>query len=50
MNITELESKTRDELLTYAKEIGIAGISTLKKEEVVLRLLQANAEQQGYAF
>ena len=50
MNITELETKTRDELLTYAKEIGITGISTLKKEEVVMRLLQANAEQQGYTF
>ncbi|MBE0479461.1 MAG: transcription termination factor Rho [Dehalococcoidia bacterium] len=50
MNITELETKTRDELLTFAKEQGITGISSLKKEELVLRLLQANAEQQGYTF
>ena len=50
MNITELETKTREELLAHAKEIGITGISTLKKEDLVLRLLQANAEQQGYTF
>lgn len=50
MNITELEIRTREELLSYAKEQGIRGISSLKKEELVLRLLQANAEQQGYAF
>ncbi len=50
MNITELETKTREELLADAKDLGISGVSTLKKEELVLRLLQANAEQQGYAF
>ncbi len=50
MNITELETKTREELLAHAKEIGITGISTMKKEGLVMRLLQANAEQQGYTF
>jgi len=50
MNIAELETKTREELLTYAKEVGISGVSTLKKEDLVMRLLQANAEQQGYTF
>ena len=50
MNITELETKTREELLAYAKELGITSVSALKKEELVLRLLQANAEQQGYSF
>jgi len=50
MNITELETKTREELLADAKELGISGVSALKKEELVLRLLQANAEQQGYTF
>ena len=33
-----------------AKERGLTGLSNLKKEELVLRLLQANAEQQGYSF
>jgi transcription termination factor Rho len=50
MNITELETKTREELLAHAKEIGVTGVSAMKKEDLVLRLLQANAEQQGYTF
>ncbi|UCC60037.1 MAG: transcription termination factor Rho [Dehalococcoidia bacterium] len=50
MNIAELETRTREELLAHAKEIGITGVSTMKKEDLVLRLLQANAEQQGYTF
>ena len=50
MNITELEVKTREELMGMAKERGLTGLSNLKKEELVLRLLQANAEQQGYSF
>jgi len=48
--MSELETKTREELLAHAKEAGITGVSALKKEDLVLRLLQANAEQQGYAF
>jgi transcription termination factor Rho len=33
-----------------AKERGLTGVSNLKKEDLVLRLLQANAEEQGYSF
>ncbi|MFC1847730.1 transcription termination factor Rho [Chloroflexota bacterium] len=50
MNITELETRTREELLAAAKEVGITGVSTMKKEDLVLRLLQASAEQQGFTF
>lgn len=50
MNIADLETKTREELLADARELGITGLSSLKKEEIVMRLLQANAEQQGYSF
>ena len=50
MNITELEEKTREELMGMAKERGLTGVSNLKKEDLVLRLLQNNAEQQGYSF
>ena len=50
MNITELESKTRDELIDIAKELGISGISTLKKQDLVFRLLQAETEQKGHIF
>ncbi len=50
MNITELEAKTKEELLELAREYGITGITGLKKSEIILRLLQAQAEQQGYLF
>ncbi|MBI4302834.1 MAG: transcription termination factor Rho [Chloroflexi bacterium] len=50
MNIAELETKTRDELMAQAKELGLTGVSSLKKEELVVRLLQADAEQQGYSY
>jgi len=50
MNISELEGKTREELLEMAKELGISSYTGLKKQDLVKRLLQANAEQQGYNF
>jgi transcription termination factor Rho len=50
MNISELEGKTREELLEMAKELGITSYTGLKKQDLVKKLLQANAEQQGYNF
>ena len=50
MNITQLESKSRDELIELAKEMSIPGCSGLKKQDLVMRLLQAHTEQQGYIF
>ena len=50
MNIAELENKTRDELQEMAKELGIAGVSTLRKQDLIFRLLQAQTEQQGNIF
>jgi len=50
MNISELENKSRDELIELAKEMGVSSYTNLKKQDLVKRLLQANAEQQGYSF
>ena len=50
INITELEAKTREELIAIARDIGISGYTTLKKQDLVLRLLQASAELQGNLF
>jgi transcription termination factor Rho len=50
MNIAELEGKTKEELLEIARELGISGLSPLRKQEVVFRLLQAQAERQGYTL
>jgi len=50
MNVAELETKTRDELLELAKLQGIEGCSALKKSDLIMRLVQAQTEQQGYLF
>jgi len=50
INIGELENKSRDELIELAKEMGISSYANLKKQDIIMRLLQANAEQQGYLF
>ncbi len=48
--ISQLENKTKEELLELAKEAGIANVATLKKQDIIMRLLQTQAEQQGYIF
>jgi transcription termination factor Rho len=50
MNITELESKTRDELIDLARQMGITSYTGLKKQDLVMRLLQAHTQQQGNIF
>ncbi|MCL0074285.1 transcription termination factor Rho [Dehalococcoidia bacterium] len=50
MNYAELQSKTREELLALARESRISGCTGLKKDEMVLRLLQGYTEQQGHTF
>jgi transcription termination factor Rho len=50
MNISDLENKSREELIELAREMGISSYTNLKKQDLVKRLLQANAEQQGYNF
>jgi len=50
MNLAELESKTREELIGLARELGITGYSTMRKEDLVFRILQAHIEQQGNIF
>ena len=50
MNISQLENKNRDELIKLAKEMGISNHANLKKQDVIIRLLQADAEQQGNIF
>jgi len=50
MNIVDLETKTLSELQEMAKEFDLSGYSRLKKQDLILRLLRANAERQGYMF
>ena len=45
VNPADLETKTRDELISIAKELGLSGYHTLKKHEL-LRLLQSSTERK----
>jgi transcription termination factor Rho len=47
MNIVELEEKTLEELREQSKEFEIQGASRMKKEDLVLRLMRAEAERKG---
>jgi transcription termination factor Rho len=50
MDISQLENKTKEELLDIVKEMELPDCSSLEKPEIVRRLLQADAEQQGNLF
>jgi transcription termination factor Rho len=50
MNIVELETKTAAELMELARQYEISGYSRLKKHDLAMRLLQAEAEKQGLLF
>ena len=50
MNLAELETKTREDLVSLAKELGVPGVSSMRKQDLVFRLLQAQTEQQGHLF
>jgi transcription termination factor Rho len=47
MNVSELENKTRDELLELARQQGIEGRKGMKKSELIQRLSQGHSDQQG---
>jgi transcription termination factor Rho len=50
MDIKSLEGKSRDELLELARENGLTGVTGLKKQDIIMRLLQCSAEMQGNVF
>ncbi len=50
LNIKELDLKTLHELRDLAKQHNITKYSRLKKDELVKRVLQAQAEKQGLIF
>ena len=49
MNLVELDGKTKTQLVTMAKDMGLEnGLSAMTKGEIVFRMMQSYAEQQGY--
>lgn len=50
MNIVELDTMTLTALRDIARGKEIVGYSRMKKQDLILKLLQRNAEEQGYIF
>src|SRR3972149_10023872 len=50
IDMSQLESRTEDDLLEMAREMGVANHETVSKQELVLRILQAQTEQEGNTF
>src|SRR3990170_8137523 len=50
VTIAELESKTREDLLDLAKDLGVSGYSALKKQDLVVKVLKAQTEKEGNIF
>ncbi len=50
MNIADLDNMTLADLKDMARDMGISGVSGLKKQELVFRLLEAQTEQAGQIF
>ena len=50
MDITELQSKTITELSKLAQELKIPGYSSLRKQDLIFSILQAQTEKSGLIF
>jgi transcription termination factor Rho len=48
--IGELELLTRDELIQIAGPLGVERASALRKHDIVYKVLEAQAEREGYVF
>jgi transcription termination factor Rho len=50
LDIIELKSKTIAELLEIAENLDIPGVSGLRKQELIFKILEANTEKDGLIF
>jgi transcription termination factor Rho len=50
MEITDLKTMSIAELTKLAKELNVNGISGLKKQDLIFRILQAKTEKEGLIF
>ena len=50
MNIDELKAKSVAELSKIGSELGLTGLSSLRKQELIFSLLEANAKRDGNIF
>ena len=50
ISIDELESKSKSELIAMAKEKGVPGYEDLNQQDLIIRLLRSEIEQDGHVF
>ena len=50
MNIVELEKHTVDELRSMAREMDVTGHTRLKKSDLIMRILAAQAQEMGFSL
>jgi transcription termination factor Rho len=50
VNVAELESKTLSDLRELARKLDISGISGLKKQDLIVKLIQAQSQEEGNHF
>ncbi len=50
MDLVQLKEQNIKGLIQMAKELGIEGFSTMRKQELIFALLQAQAEQDGLIY
>ena len=50
ISISELKDKTIDELTEVARELNVEGASSLRKQDLIFAILQAQTEKTGYVF
>ncbi|NVM01654.1 MAG: transcription termination factor Rho [Candidatus Helarchaeota archaeon] len=50
MEISELKTKNISKLLQMAKELNVTGISGLKKQELIFKILEAQTQKDGLIF
>jgi transcription termination factor Rho len=49
-NVAELETKTLSDLREMARKLDISGVSGLKKQDLIFKLLQAQTEEAGHSL
>jgi transcription termination factor Rho len=50
LNINELKDKSILELTHVAKELNVAGVGGIRKQDLIFQILKAQAEQSGFIF
>lgn len=50
MNLAELKTRTISELLGVARSLNIEGVSGLRKQELIFKILEAQTERNGLIF